>query len=289
MSRLTAPPPDSPVEMVTEILHGVEVKDPYRWLEDQDSGRTRAWIERQTNYTRAYLDSIPQREEMRARVRELLDVEAYDSFVLARNRSFFRKRLRGQEQPCLYCRNRASGEDQLLVDPAARLNSIYTAVKPLRASPDGSLLLYEVKQGGERKGVYELLAVQSRRTLPDTLPHGYLRGFAFAPDGQSFYYVHEAEDAKPQHGHAVFYHKLGTDFCQDAMIFDAGEGERLRVGLISGPKTLGILVYRSVDKTLTDFYIMAMEGRACPVPILGNGDYSFQPRLLPGRILAATD
>ncbi len=58
MPQLMAPPPHSPVEPVTDVLHGVSVTDPYRWLEDQDSPRTRAWIEEQTRYARAYLDSI---------------------------------------------------------------------------------------------------------------------------------------------------------------------------------------------------------------------------------------
>ena len=68
---VVAPPPTQ-VEPVTETLHGVEVTDPYRWLEDQNSPRTREWIEEQTAYTRAYLDAIPGREQIRERVGELL-------------------------------------------------------------------------------------------------------------------------------------------------------------------------------------------------------------------------
>ena len=59
MSQLTASLPRSTAEPVTEIFHGVSVTDPYRWLEDQDSPRTRAWIEEQTRYARSYLDNHP--------------------------------------------------------------------------------------------------------------------------------------------------------------------------------------------------------------------------------------
>src|SRR5216683_5479003 len=187
---VVAPPPTQ-AEPVTETLHGVSVTDPYRWLEDQNSARTRAWIKEQTIYARAYLDSIPGRERIRKRIQEFLAVETYDSLQKAGSRYFFRKRLPDQEQPCIYMREGADGEDRLLIDPSERGTGNFTAVRPLRVSPDGRLLLYEVKEGGERTGSFELLEIETRRRLPDLLPRGYLRGFAFAPDGKSFYYVLE--------------------------------------------------------------------------------------------------
>src|SRR6266436_9018000 len=196
MPKLMEPPPHSPIEVVTDFLHGVAVPDPYRWLEDQDSPPTRAWIEEQTRYARAYLHNLPGRERIRERIREFLAVETYDSLQKAGSRYFFRKRLPDQEQPCIYMRECADGEDQLLIDPSERETGKYTAVKPLRVSPDGRLLLYEVKEGGERAGIFELLEIETRKRLPDLLPRGYLRGFAFAPDGKSFYFTHEALNAK---------------------------------------------------------------------------------------------
>ena len=185
MHQLMMTPPHSTLEPVTDVFHGVPVTDPYRWLEDQDSPRTRAWIEEQTRYARAYLDSIPGRARIRERIREFLAVETYDSLQKVGSRYFFRKRLPDQEQPCICMREGADGEDQLLIDPAERGTGKYTAVKPLRVSPDGRLLLYEVKEGGERTGTFELLEIETRKRLPDLLPRGYLRGFAFAPDGKS--------------------------------------------------------------------------------------------------------
>jgi prolyl oligopeptidase len=287
MPQLISPPPPSEIQVVTDILHGVSVADPYRWLEDQNSEHTRAWIARQTRYARSYLDSIPGRDRIRRRVRELLDVETCDSFVKNSNRYFFRKRRPGQEQASIYMREGADGEDQLLVDPAARGTGDYTAVKPIRASIDGSLLLYEVKYGGERTGIFEILDVPNRKKLPDGLPHGYLRGFAFAPDARSFYYVHEAAQSQESVRWAAYRHLLGTSPAQDQQIFRAGEGRGLRLSLISGPRTLGFLVYRFSDKTLTDFYIWAKESTRPPVPVLRDADYTFAPRLLPGRIVAA--
>jgi prolyl oligopeptidase len=148
MFKLIEPLPRSPIDPVNEVLHGITVTDPYRWLEDSESAQTRSWLEAQTKYGRAYLDSIPGREHICKRVRELLDVETYDSLQKVGRCYFFRKRLCGQEQPCIFMREGRDGEDCLLIDPRDRLSGKNVAVKPIRVSPDGRLLLYEVKEGG---------------------------------------------------------------------------------------------------------------------------------------------
>jgi prolyl oligopeptidase len=285
---LVSAPPFTTIEPVTEVLHGVSITDPYRWLEDQDSPRTRWWIEEQTQYAREYLDHLPGREKIRDRIREFLAVETYDSLQKAGNRYFFRKRLPDQEQPCICMRAGADGEDQPLVDPAEHGVGKYTAVKLLRVSPDGRLLLYEVKEGGERTGTFKLLEIESRRTLPDVLPRGYLRGFVFAPDGKSFCYVHEPANGKEPYSRAAFRHVLGTEFSRDREIFFAGEGEKLRLCLTSDATRIGFLVYRFLEKTRTDFYVQPWESETAE-HILKDAEYSFGPLLLRGRILAVTD
>jgi prolyl oligopeptidase len=283
------PPPLSLVEPVVDVLHGVPVADPYRWLEDQNAPRTRAWIDEQTRYARACLDDIPGRAQIRERVRELLDMETHDSFLKCAAGYFFRKRLPRQQQPSIYFREGAGGTDELLIDPATRGTGSYTAVKPIRVSADGSLLLYEVKQGGERTGTFEILDVANRRTLPDSLPHGYLRGFTFAPDAKGFYYVHEATQAEKPFYRAAFHHVLGQSSQTDKEIFCAGENQKLRLVLIAGKQAMGFLVYRFLDRTYTDFYLWGMGSSGSVIPILRDADYSFAPRLLGGRLLAIVD
>jgi prolyl oligopeptidase len=289
MPNLMEHPPHSHFEEVTDFLHGIPVADPYRWLEDQDSPRTRAWIAEQTRYARSYLDAIPSRELIRRRIRELLAVETYDSLQKTGNRYFFRKRLADQEQHCIYMRNGADGEDQLLIDPLERGTGKYTAVKPLRLSADGRLLLYEVKEGGERTGTFEILEIETRKRLPDRLPCGYLRGFAFTPDGKSIYYVHEAADAKRPFYRAAYHHVLGTPFSEDQEIFFAGEDEKIRLSLFSDSKRLVFLVYRFLEKTLTDIYLRSFDGTGLAEPIFLGIDYSLGLRLLDDRIFAVTD
>jgi prolyl oligopeptidase len=289
MPQLMTPPPHSAVEPVTEIFHGVSVTDPYRWLEDQQSPRTRSWIEEQTIYARAYLDNIPGRDRIRNRIREFLAVETHDSLQKAGNHYFFRKRLPDQEQACIYMRDGADGEDQLLIDPAERQTGPYTAVKPIRISPDGRLLLYEVKQGGERTGTFELFDIHSRIRLPDFLPRGYLRGFAFAPDGRSFYYVHEAAEANGAFYRAAYRHVLGTSREIDQELFVASEGKQVRLGLFGDRRRLVFVTYRFDEKPITDIYVASFEDASHPKPLFTGIDYTLGLRFLDDRILAITD
>src|SRR5579864_1134674 len=106
MPPAVAAPPPTPVEPVTEILHGVEVTDPYRWLEDQNSPRTRTWLDEQAAYARAYLNAIPGREQIKKRVRELMAFkEVVSEPWNVGDRYFFLKRQADREQPAIVMRD----------------------------------------------------------------------------------------------------------------------------------------------------------------------------------------
>jgi len=287
MSRMTSAPPLSRVEPVTETLHGVSMSDPYRWLEDPDSPNTREWIREQRHYARAYLNNIAGREVIRERVRQFLAVDTFDSLEKHGSRYFFRKRRAGQEQFGIYVREGLNGTDDLLVDPLARGTGIHTSVRPLRVSPSGRLLLYEIKQGGERMGIFEILDIESRQVLPDILPRGYLRGFAFAPDDKSFCYVHEAAERKGPTVCAAYQHVLGSKVGGDRLVFLSGQGARM--SLIAGGEQLGFLVSTLGERTLTSFYLARFSSDEAPTPLITNGQFSLGPVFAGGDIFAITD
>jgi prolyl oligopeptidase len=289
MPELAMAPPYSPVEPVTEVLHGVTVTDPYRWLEDQDSLRTREWVRAQQEYARSYLDAIPGRDRIRQRIRELLDVETYDSIQKVGKRYFFRRRLPGQEQPCICFREGAEAADHLLINPAERGTGPYTAVKPLRVSADGRLLLYEVKEGGERTGTFEILEIETRTTLPDILPRGHLRGFAFAPDGRSFCYVHEEVEAKHPYYRAAYQHTLGTASSDDREIFFAGESRTIRLALFGDESLLVFFRYRLEESMFTEVYAKPFDSGYAPEPVWTGTTQLLGLHFQGDRILALTD
>jgi prolyl oligopeptidase len=290
MSKLIKAPPCTSIDTVTDVLHGVPLSDPYRWLEDQESQRTRLWLAAQTLYAREHLDAIPGRERVRERVRELLDVETYDSLQKFGQHYFFRKRVRGQQQPSICFRHGFKGQDNVLIDPASRNTGPHTAVRIACISPDHRFLLYEVKEGGERSGTFEVLDVENREILRDRLPRGYLRGIAFAPDSNCFYYVHQPLRTSKPVRHVVYRHLLGSDFAGDFEVFVAGEGENLRLAIVPGSKQLGFLTVRFSDSVLVDFHLWNFEELGVTQCVIRGAPYKFGPRLLEdGRILAITD
>src|SRR6266568_3174672 len=110
-------PPPTPTEPVTDILHGVPITDPYRWLEDQKSPRTRKWLEEQAAYTRAYLDALACRDRIRKRVEQLLANEVVSEPWKVGDRYFYHKRTPYQQQPVIMMREGNSSEEIVLVDP----------------------------------------------------------------------------------------------------------------------------------------------------------------------------
>jgi prolyl oligopeptidase len=288
---VVAPPPTQ-AEPVTETLHGIEITDPYRWLEDQNSPRTRAWLEEQTAYTRAYFDAIPGREQIRERVRELMAFKEIISEPWnVGDRYFFLKRQKGKEQPVIVMRNGLFGEETVLVDPALRATGTSTAVSIIAISEDGRLLAYSVRQGGTDHSSLELLDIRKKEVLRDCLPEGLCTGFAFAPDGGGFYYSHRAlRDPRPNYK-AAFYHRFGSERSKDIEVFFAGEGPNLFLGILDSSEAnlLAYVVFSACKDPTTSIYLHSLEPGATPKLLLRNIEGCFVPFFAHGQLFAYTD
>src|SRR5260370_22795577 len=141
-------PPRSATARVTDTLHGVKITDPYRWLEDQNSPRTRKWLEEQAAYTRGYLDVLPGRDRIRQRIEQLLAVEVISEPWKVGNRYFYLKPKSDQEQPVIMMREGESKEEIVLVDPPRRDATGATAVRINTISSERRLLPYTFRERG---------------------------------------------------------------------------------------------------------------------------------------------
>ena len=212
-------PPKTRRDNVRELLHGVELVDPYRWLEDQNSPETRAWITAQNEYSQPILRSLPGVQQRRQRLTELLKIDVIRTPRERNGRYFFSKRLADQELFVIYVRKGLKDDDQVLIDPHPMSPDHTTSVNLLEVSPDSSLLAYGVRQGGEDEIAIKLLDVEAEKELPDRLPKARYFGVAMKPDNSGFYYTRFGAD-----GPRVYLHKMGTESANDREIFGTGYG-----------------------------------------------------------------
>jgi prolyl oligopeptidase len=284
-------PPWTPVERVVENLHGVSVVDPYRWLEDQTSPRTRQWLEGQAAHTRAYFSRISGREKIRKRVTELLDVETVSEVRKVGGRYFFLKRAAGQEQPTILMREGEAAADVALVDPTEAGRGPSTAVGILGVSSDGKLLAYSVRHGGEDSCAVQFLDVNQRRVLSDYLPDGFCRGMAFLPDNSGFVYVHSPVGAARPHYRAVKRHSFGTDSSSDTEVFFAGEDPGMHLGMCGASDGcfLAYFVSFSGDKRTTDIYVHDLADGNTARKVVDRMSGLFAPVFVGDVLVALTD
>ena len=139
---------DSRFAPAEEMIHGILVRDPYRWLEDRGLPETEEWIRVQQRRCDEYFAECEELPAIRERVREYLDVEVVDQPAKIGDRYYYRRRNQGQEQGCIYVRDAFTGIERLLVDPSAE--GPFVSVGIHRISSDGSLLAYECGHGGGR-------------------------------------------------------------------------------------------------------------------------------------------
>jgi prolyl oligopeptidase len=291
MKALIDRPPFTPVEPVVETLHGVEVVDPYRWLEEQTSPRTRKWLEEQKEYTRAYLDVLPGRDRIRARVEELLAAENISDPWKVGNRLFYLKRIARGQQPRIMMRETESGEEVALVDPEERDEGASTTVRILGISEHGNVLAYSVSHGGDSFYAVEFVDVSRKQVLADRLPYGGGHGIVLLPDGTGYYYSHNAAKSARPHYRAVCFHKVGSEPAEDQEIFFAGEDHQLRLELSgsSDGRFLGYCVVWAHDPHKYAFYIQDLSLGASPRKLLEQTGSWFMPCFARSRVFALTD
>ncbi|HEV2234030.1 MAG TPA: prolyl oligopeptidase family serine peptidase [Terriglobia bacterium] len=212
-------PPATRKDDFKETLHGVEIADPYRWLEDQQSPETRSWIDAQNKYTQSLLKTWPGRESLQRRLSALMRIETIEAPVERGGRYFFRKRPASQDQAILFMRKGLEGKDEVLIDPNPLSPDHSTSVNLIDVSHDGAVIAYGFRHGGEDEVSIQLLNVDTHQALPDHFPRARYSGFSMTPDKSTAYY-----SRLEANGPRVYVHAMGEDPVTDKQIFGEGLG-----------------------------------------------------------------
>ena len=256
---------------VVDNYHGVEVKDPYRWLEDADSAETKAWVEAENKITFGLLDKIPAREPLKKRLTELWNFERFSPPSIEgkgkHRRSFFWKNDGLQNQAVLWVLDAGKTEPRLLLDPNALSKDGTIAVSGSSVSNDGRLLAYSLSSGGSDWMEWRVKDVTTGHDLPDVIKWSKFSGAAWSHDNQGFYYSRYPEPApgadleEANYFQQLWFHKLGEPQAKDQLVlqdkehktwgFGAGvseDGDYLVIEVWDGTDRRNRLWYRSLKQ-----------------------------------------
>jgi prolyl oligopeptidase len=223
-------PPAAPVKPVVDEYFGQKITDPYRWLEDQKSEEASTWMKAQADYTRAYLDRLPLRDDLAQHLTELNTAGVRVSGIQRRgDRYFYYKISPGENDRKLYVRDGLSSAERLLVDPdkASHGGKRYS-IAGFAPSHDGTLLSYMLSAGGGEFGDVRIMDVATGADLPDVVERTRWFGGTWTPDGRSILYLKFQEPGakvSPTELYQrlrVFRHVLGTQPVEDRPVFGSG-------------------------------------------------------------------
>ena len=208
---------------VVDDYHGTKIADPYRWLEDPDSDRTRAWIAAQNVTTRAFLDAVPERAAIRKRLEELWNYARWSAPVKKGGRYFFSRNDGLQAQPVFYVATALDAEPRVLLDPNLLSKDGTVALGDVVPSEDGKLLAYEIADAGSDWTTIRIRDVETGHDLEDVVPWVKFSRCAWALDGSGFWYstypVHDTTGKVQLLNQRMQFHRIGTKADADALAY----------------------------------------------------------------------
>lgn len=216
---------------VTDTYFGTSVADPYRWLEDDRSAETEAWVKAQNEVTFAYLNEIPVRAKIKDRLTELWNYEKVGSPFKEGDYTYFYKNDGLQNQYVVY-RTDAEGNTEVFLDPNTFSEDGTTSLASLSFSKDGSIAAYAISEGGSDWRKIIVIDVETKEQLEPVLVDVKFSGISWYGN-EGFYYSsydkpEGSELSAKTDQHKLYYHKLGTAQADDAVIFGGTEAEKHR-------------------------------------------------------------
>ena len=279
-------PPVARIDSEKDTYGSTIVADPYRWLEDQNSPETRAWIEAQQKCTEGALSNLPGRMELSKRLTELLHADSFEAPVERGGRYFFRKRLAGQDLLQIYMRRGKDGADEVLVDPLPWSKDHSVSATLRHVSKDGKLLFYGRRDGGRDEVSVHVMDVDARRNLADVLPSGRYFSVEPTPDNKGIYYTLATDN-----GPRAYFHAMGSDPARDKLVF--GEGldnqKSLALQISEDGHYLLYLVIKGSAAEKTEVYVQDLKEKRPVVTVVNDLPAPFLPSLAGDRLYLLTN
>ena len=275
----------------SDIYHGIEVKDPYRWLEDPDSEETKAWVREQNQVTTDYLSQISSREGIKSRLTELWNYEKYSSPFKRGERYFYFKNDGLQNQSVLYTLQSLDGEPSVLLDPNQLSEDGTIALSGIAISDNGQYLAYGLSTAGSDWVEYFVKDIITGEQLSDHLKWIKFSGASWTKDHQGFFYSRYAEPNEAtkledvNYFQKLYYHRLGTEQVEDILIYErsdqkewgfAGDvtedGKYLIISVWLGTDSKNLVFYKNLAEPESEVVELISEFEASYSVIDNDGD-----------------
>jgi prolyl oligopeptidase len=269
---------------VSDDYHGTEVKDPYRWLEDDHSAETKSWVAAQNATTSAYLGTLPQRGDIRERLQKLWNYERVGQPTEKGGKWFFMKNSGLQNQSVLHVADGLDAEPRVLLDPNTMSADGTLALASYRPSEDGKLLAYATSGGGSDWLEIRVREIATGKDLPDHLKWVKFSSASWAKDGSGFYYSRydaPAEGAaltQKNEFQKVYFHRLGKPQSEDTLVYQRQDQPQwgIQSGVTEDGAYLILNISQGSDTKNRVFYKPLDQPDATVVELLTDGDADYR-------------
>ncbi|XP_071924337.1 uncharacterized protein [Coffea arabica] len=215
-------------DSVVDNYHGVPVSDPYRWLEDPDSEETKEFVEKQVKLTDSVLKTCETREKLREKITALFDFPRYDAPFRAANKYFYFHNTGLQPQSVLYVQDGLDGKPEVLLDPNTLSEDGTVALRAYAVSEDAEYLAYGISSSGSDWVTIQVLRIQDKHVLPDTVSWVKFSNISWTHDSKGFFYsrypapkegdnLDAGTETNANLNHELYYHFLSTDQSEDIL------------------------------------------------------------------------
>ncbi len=222
--------PKTEKKIVTDTFFGTEVDDPYRWLEDDRSPETEAWVKEENKVTFAYLDQISYRDALKDELTEIWNYEKLSAPFKEGDYTYYYKNDGLQNQYVVYRKKGDDGAEEMFLDPNTFSEDGTTSLGQVSFSKDGSIVAYAISEGGSDWRKIIIIDAETKEVLEDTLVDVKFSGISWVANDGFYYSSYDkpegSELSAKTEQHKLYYHKLGTPQKEDEIIF--GEKEKYR-------------------------------------------------------------
>lgn len=217
--------PYSRAEDLVEVIHGHQIPDPYRWMEDHDRDEVKRWIAAQNELTFDFLDRTPLRKKITQRMTALWDYEKFAPPYKKGGRYFYFSNNGLQNQDILYWMENLDAEPQVLIDPNKLSTDGTVALSGATVSRDGRYLAYGLADAGSDWQTWHVRQVDDGVDLEDTIEWVKFSGASWDGENAGFYYSRydapqSAALKEANYFQKLYYHKLGTPQAEDQLIYE---------------------------------------------------------------------